>query len=149
MIESKDPLSDQVFHRFLSLLHHSRRYARQLLDESGLTPRDFSVLRYLLESGTASVGQVQAFIHRSFSTTSSLITQLEERGYVTRTRSREDNRVVIVELTALGRQSAENTPMGGLPLLRRHLSQLTQEQLIEIDSVLSEITRMMEVIEIE
>jgi hypothetical protein len=57
--------------------------------------------------------------------------------------------VVIVELTALGRQSAENTPMGGLPLLRRHLSQLTQEQLIEIDSVLSEITRMMEVIEIE
>ena len=102
MNDTGEPLSDQVFHRFLALQHFLRRHTRQLIDERGLTPRDLSVLRYLLESESATVGQVQAFMHKSPSTTSSLISQLEEKGYVTRTRSQQDNRVVIVELTPAG-----------------------------------------------
>lgn len=149
MNDSQEPYSDQVFHRFLSLKHHSRRYARQLLDESGLTLRDFSVLHYLLETGFATVGQVQTFVHKSPSTTSSLIAQLEEKGCLTRTRSQEDNRVVIVELTTFGQEIAENTPLGGLPLLRRRLGQLTEKRLAEIDSVLVEIMQLMEVAETE
>jgi len=149
MKKNLEPFSDQVFHRFLSLQHHSRRYARQLLDESGLTPRDFSVLRYLLETGSASVGQVQAFVHKSPSTTSSLIAQLEEKEYVTRTRSQEDNRVVIVELTTLGQEIAENTPLGGLSLLRRRLGELSEKRLTEIDSVLTEFMQFMGVAETE
>ena len=149
MNDPQEPYSDQVFHRFLSLKHHSRRYARQLLDESGLTLRDFSVLHYLLEMGFATVGQVQTFVHKSPSTTSSLIAQLEEKGCLTRTRSQEDNRVVIVELTTLGQEIAENTPLGGLPLLRRRLGQLTEKRLAEIDSVLAEIMQLMEIAETE
>ncbi len=139
-----EPLSDQVFHLFLALQHHTRRYARKLLDESGLTPRDFSVLRYLFETSAATVGQIQAFIHKSASTTSTLIAQLEEKGYLTRTRSPEDNRVVIVKLTALGQAFAQNTPLGGMPLLRRKLSRLSEERLTEIESVLQEMMMLME-----
>jgi DNA-binding MarR family transcriptional regulator len=95
------------------------------------------------------VGQVQAFMHKSPSTTSSLIAQLEENGYVTRTRSKEDNRVVIVELTSIGQEIAENTPLGGLPLLRRRLGNLSEERLSEINEVLNEITQLMEVPDIE
>jgi DNA-binding MarR family transcriptional regulator len=145
MNEAQEPLSDQVFHRFLALQHDLRRHARQLIDERGLTPRDLSVLRYLLESRSATVGQVQAFTHKSPSTTSGLIAQMEEKGYVTRTRSQEDNRVVIVALTPVGQEMAENTPLGGLPLLRRRLANLSQERLSEIDGVLVEIGQLMEV----
>ncbi len=95
---SDEPLSDQVFHQFLSLLRHKRQYARQIETEQGIKPRDFSVLRFLLDSGPATVSQVQAFLHNSPSTTSALIAQLEEAGYVSRRRSDEDNRVVIVSL---------------------------------------------------
>lgn len=95
------------------------------------------------------MGQVQAFIHKSPSTTSSLIAQLEEKGHVTRTRSRRDNRVVIVELTSSGRQIAENTPLGGMPLLRRRLGTLPKQRLTEIDGVLDEIMQLMGVTEIE
>lgn len=147
MAEPQESLSDQVFHRFLSLQHHSRRYARQLLDERGLTPRDFSVLRYLMESGPASVGQVQAYVHKSPSTTSTLVAQLEDKGYLTRTRSREDNRVVIVALTPLGRDLAETTPLGGLPLLRRRLDRLDPQRLAQIDSVLAELMDLMGVLD--
>jgi DNA-binding MarR family transcriptional regulator len=144
MSHCEEPLSDQVFHRFLALQRTLRRHARQLIDERGLTPRDLSVLRYLLESESATVGQVQAFTHKSPSTTSSLISQLEGDGYVTRTRSRQDNRVVIVELTALGQQVVDNTPLGGLPLLRRRLAELPQERLTEMGDVLDEIANLME-----
>ena len=148
MSHTQTRLSDQVFHQFLALQHDLRRHTRQLIDERGLTPRDLSVLRYLLESESATVGQVQAFVHKSPSTTSSLIAQLEAKGYVTRTRSRKDNRVFIVELTCLGQDIAENTPLGGLPLLRRRLASLPQERLSEMKDVLGEIMDLMEVIDI-
>lgn len=144
MNENQEPFSDQVFHHLLGLIRHTRQYSHQIIHDSGLTPRDFSVLRYLLEKGSATVGKVQAYIHKSPSTTSALIAQLEEKGYVTRTRSAEDNRVVIVELTLAGQQIAESTPLGGLPLLRRRLSQLNENRLSEIDSVLTEIMQLME-----
>jgi len=144
MIEGQESFSDQVFHNLLGLIRYTRRYERQIMDESDLTPRDFSVLRFLWETETATVGQVQVYLHKSPSTTSSLIAQLEKKGYVTRTRSSEDNRVVNVSLTALGGEIAENTPLGGLPLLRRRLSQLNKNRLSELDSVLTEIMQLME-----
>jgi DNA-binding MarR family transcriptional regulator len=58
-------------------------------------------------------------------------------------------RVVIVELTSVGQEIAENTPLGGLPLLRRRLANLPQERLSEINDVLNEITQLMGVIDIE
>ena len=145
MNQTAVPLSDQVFHRFLDLRRDVRRHTRKLIDERGLTPRDLSVLRYLWETESATVGQVQAYMHQSPSTTSSLVTQLEEQGYVTRTRSDEDNRVVIVQLTSVGQELAENTPLGGLALLRRRLASLPQERLHQIDGVLIELAGLMEV----
>jgi len=144
LLFADEPLSDQVFHRFLALLRHQRQYARQIENEQGITPRDFSVLRFLLDSGPATVSQVQAFLHRSPSTTSTLIAQLDEAGYVTRTRSETDNRVVIVALTPGGQWLAEQAPFGGLPLLRRRLSRLSEERLRQVDEVLVEVMQLME-----
>lgn len=149
MRDDQEPLSDEVFHQFLALQHYLRRHARSLIDERGLTPRDLSVLRYLVESGTATVGQVQAFVHKSPSTTSTLIAQLEENGYVTRTRAPHDARVVVVELTATGRDIVKDTPLGGIPLLRRRLASLSRERLREISGVLDEIMQLMEASDIE
>ncbi|MFC1996023.1 MarR family winged helix-turn-helix transcriptional regulator [Chloroflexota bacterium] len=149
MTESKEPYSDQIFHRLLSIIHHTRQYGRQIIDENGLKPRDFSVLIFLSERGSATVGQVQAFVHKSPSTTSALIAQLEGNGYLTRTRSKEDNRVVIVKLTPLGQDIACKTPLGGLPLLRRQLGELSKKRLVQIDDVLTEIMNMMVSVETE
>ena len=131
------------------MLRFTRQHGRKMINERGIKPREFSVLRQLSDSGAAAVGQIQAFLHNSPSTTSTLIAQLEEKGYVARTRSGEDNRVVIVKLTPLGQQVAESTPLGGLPLLRRRLSQLDDARLEEIDSVLTEIMQLMEPVETE
>ncbi len=149
MNEGEETFSDQIFHQVLALLRFTRQFGRQMIDKRGIKPRDFSVLRYLSDSGAARVGQIQGYLHNSPSTTSTLIAQLEKNGYVTRTRSVKDNRVVTVKLTALGQQIADSTPLGGLPLLRRRLSQLDDARLEEIDSVLTEIMQLMEPVETE
>lgn len=144
MNDSSVIFADQVFHRVLRLQRYLRQHARQM-DEQGITPRHFAVLRFLLESEPATVGDVQGYLYRSPSTTSAVIAQLEQAGLVTRTRSKQDNRVVIVELTPAGRDMAQNTTLAGLPLLRRQLRTLPQEQLQPIEDALNKIMELMEV----
>ena len=60
---------------------------------------------------------------------STLIAQLEEGGFATRSRSDSDNRVVIVELPKKGAAVAKKAPMGGLPLFRRKLATVENRQL--------------------
>lgn len=148
-MDTHEPLSDQVFHQFLSLLRYSRQHARKMLDEEGIRPPQFAVLRYLIESGPVNVGQIQAYLHKSPSTTSTLVAQLEGLGFVTRDRSPDDNRVVIVDITPLGTEKSKLIPIGGLPLLRLRLATLDNEQIEQIGSVLQVIADLMEVSEVE
>lgn len=139
-------LAEEVIHKFLTMNRYLRQRARQMSSQ-GIRPREFAVLRFLLESGPTTVGQVQAYLYRSPGTTSMVIARLEEAGYVTRTRSEQDNRVVIVELTPAGRELAQNTPVGGIGLLRQRLRDLPAERLQLLDEALAEIMRLMEVTE--
>jgi DNA-binding MarR family transcriptional regulator len=146
--EPSDTLSGEVLHKFLILNRYLRWYARQMI-EQGIRPRELAVLRFLLESGPATIGQIQEHLYRSASTASTLVSNLEEAGYVTRTRSKEDNRVVIVELTSTGRERAENMPLGGILLLRRRLKTLPADRLRMLDEALAELMQLMEVHDIE
>jgi DNA-binding MarR family transcriptional regulator len=142
MIEN--PLAADTFHKVLKILRFLRQHSYKMQSE-GISPRDYAVLRFLLESGPATVGEVQTYLHKSPSTTSTLIAQLEEAGYVSRTRSQQDNRVVVVELTPAGQEVAEETPLGGLPLLRHQLRGLPEDRLGHLNQALTEIMQLMEV----
>jgi len=137
-------LAGETIHKFLTINRFLRQYARQMND-GALHPRAFSVLRYLTEKGAATVGEVQEYLYCSASVASSVISKLEEAGYVTRTRSCEDNRVVIVEPTADGCALAVETPLGGIALLRRQLPTLEPERLARLHDALADIMELMEV----
>ena len=141
-------LAEAVIHKFLTMNRYLRQHARRMTDQ-GIRPREFAVLHFLLESGPATVGQVQAYLYRSPGTTSMMIAQLEEVGYVTRTRSEQDNRVVIVELTPAGRELVQKMSPGGILLLRQRLHDLPAARLQLLDEALAEIMRLMEVTDID
>lgn len=144
MSTPKHPLASEALHKFLLIHRHLRQLARQM-DSHGIRPRQFAVLRFLLDQGTATVSEVQEHLYTSLSTASTVISQLEEAGCVTRTRSEEDNRVVIVALTTRGQDLAQKTPMGGIALLRRRLDTLPEDRLYMINEALAELMRLMEV----
>jgi DNA-binding MarR family transcriptional regulator len=66
------------------------------------------------------------------SSTTELISKLEEAGLATRARSLVDNRIVEVALTESGRALAETTELGGIPLLRERLKRLSAEELEDV-----------------
>ncbi len=142
------PLADQALHKFLTIHRYLRQVARQM-DEQGLRPRQFAVLVFLLERGSATVTEIQAHLYTSASAASTVVTQLEDAGYVTRARSELDNRVVNVELTDAGRALAQNTPLRGIALLRRRLDTLPEDRLRRLDETMDELMRLMEVTDAE
>ena len=138
------PLANSALHKFLLIHRHLRQVARQM-DEQGMRPRQFAVLLYLLEQESSTVSEIQDYLYTSPSSASTIISQLEEMGYVTRTRSEDDNRVVNVQLTPAGREKAQQTPLGGIALLRRRLDSLPEDRLKMIDEVMSDLMQLMEV----
>jgi DNA-binding MarR family transcriptional regulator len=133
-----------VIQKFLVLYRYIRHYARKTHCE-GIRGRELSTLRYLNEAGPLTIGQITQYLFLSASSASELVSRMEEAGYVLRRRSTEDSRVVFVELTAKGKQLAEETPLGGIPLLRERIKALPPEQLLLIDEALSSLIDIMEI----
>ena len=134
----------EAIHKFLTLYRYLRKYSRHM-HEKGISGRKVATLRYLLEAGPVTIGQLRDYLYISHSTTSELVARLAKKGYVTRTRSAADNRVVIVDLTPPGREIAEQTPPGGIPLLRERLKSLPPERLAVIDEAMTEMLHLLEI----
>jgi len=134
----------EAFHRFLTLYRYLRAYSRDI-NAQGIRGRELSTLRYLLEAGPVTIGQVCDYLFISVSATSEQLSRMEEAGYVARTRSKQDSRVVYVELTPEGRRIAEETPLGGIPLLRERIKMLSPERLAQAGDVFGEILEVMEI----
>lgn len=145
---SNQLLASSVLHRFLLIHRHLRQIARNV-DQQGIRGHHLSILRFLQKQGPATVTEIQEHLYTSASTASTLLKQLEEAGYVDRTRSTEDNRVVIIKLTPTGNTLAETTPVAGIGLLRSRLPTLSEERLKLIDDALAEIMQLMEVTDSE
>ncbi len=130
--------------KFLRLYRYLRQYSQQMHDQ-GVRGREFATLRYLHEAGPCTIGQVQEYIYISASATSELLSRLENAGYVERKRCKKDQRVVYVDLTPEGHRLADETPLGGIPLLRERLETLPPERLAVLDEAFSELLRLMEI----
>ena len=144
MSSADETLYQDTIQKFLTMYRYLRRYGRQMQEE-GISGRKISTLRYLGEVGPLTIGQLGSYLSISLSSTSELIAHLQRRGYVTRTRSASDNRVVLVDITPDGRELVQRTPLGGIPLLREALKTLPTERLSLIHEAMSEMTRLLEV----
>ncbi len=74
------------------------------LDRLGITYPQYVAMMVLWEHGATSVKHLGERLMLDSGTLTPLLKRLEQQGFVTRTRSTEDERVVIVELTAQGRR---------------------------------------------
>ena len=78
-----------------------RRYT-PYLDRLNLTYTQYVVMMYFWEHGGSNVKAIGETLLLDPSTLTPLLKKLEAKGYVTRTRSKEDERNLIIELTESG-----------------------------------------------
>lgn len=78
-----------------------RRYT-PFLDKLNLTYTQYVVMMYFWENGSSNVKTISKSMLIDPSTLTPLLKKLEAKGYITRTRSKEDERNLIIELTESG-----------------------------------------------
>lgn len=125
--DADDNPSLSAIREFLTVYRYLRQYSQQIHD-SGHSGRRLSTLRYLVDHGPATMGTLASYLFVSESSTSELISKLEDAGLVVRQRSKVDNRVVVVTITDAGNAVAEETALGGIPLLRERIRELPEAE---------------------
>jgi len=73
----------------------------------GLTYTQYIVFMVLWEKESVTVGQLGSILHLDAGTLTPLLKTLEKKGYVTRERSKEDERVTIISITQKGNDLKE------------------------------------------
>jgi DNA-binding MarR family transcriptional regulator len=84
----------------------SSKFSRQF----GLTGPQSTVLRTLISEGAMSSAELSRRLYMTPANMTGIIDRLEKKGLVERNRQREDRRVVMLNLTAEGRQSGTSLP---------------------------------------
>ncbi len=73
----------------------------------GLTYTQYVVFMVLWEKESVNVGQLGSILHLDAGTLTPLLKNLEKEGYVTRKRSKEDERVTLISITKKGNDLKE------------------------------------------
>lgn len=100
---------------------------RPLLEPMGLTHPQYLVMLALWGESPLSVKEIGSLLQLDSPTLSPLLKRLEATGYLTRTRSRDDERLVLVDLTPAGRalrRQAERIPPTIVSALGMDLAEL-------------------------
>ena len=103
-----------------------KRY-KPILDEIGLTYTQYLTMIVLWEQETLTVKELGGYLYLDSGTLTPLLKKLEEKGLVTRRRSAEDERNLVVALTDEGRKLHEVA--AAIPGKYRELYRLSPDDL--------------------
>ena len=107
-------LANQLCFAVYSTAHAFNRFYKPMLDRLGLTYPQYLVMLVLWEQDGVAVKEIGERLFLDSGTLTPLLKRLEAAGLVKRTRSREDERQVIVALTAQGealKEKARTLPL--------------------------------------
>ncbi|WP_027109137.1 MarR family winged helix-turn-helix transcriptional regulator [Lacticigenium naphthae] len=135
-------LDNQVcFPLYAATREITKRY-RPILKELGVTYPQYLVLMVLWESGQLSVKEMGARLHLDSGTLTPMLKRMEQQKLVDRRRSGEDERVVVVELTAKGKEA--ETVAECIPEQILAQTNLTEAEMVELRRLLNKMLEPMD-----
>jgi DNA-binding MarR family transcriptional regulator len=141
----RQELAEEIVRRFLILLRHQHRFGHQLSRDMGISGKQLSALRFLIQNGPTTVSAISRHLYVSDGTASPLLERMEQAGLVTRQRCSRDARRLLVECTELGRDMAARAPLGLVSRLRLRLPELSAEELEQIHSAFVKLYEIAEI----
>jgi DNA-binding MarR family transcriptional regulator len=135
----RQDLTSQIIAEFRAFMREVRCMGSDRMRRGGLSGGHFHLLSMLERHGEMPISRVADALDVSLSNASGLIDRLEERGLVERIRVPDDRRVVLVKITALGRQTLGEVEIFKDELLGRILGALDVDQLKRLGRALRDI----------
>ena len=139
-------LDNQICFAVYSASHAFNRVYKPLLDRLGLTYPQYLVMLVLWERDGVPLKEIGERLHLDSGTLTPLLKRLEQAGLVRRTRSTEDERQVLIGLTAQGnalKEKARAVPPSILAAAQCSVAELTAVK-NEIVALRDRINAMME-----
>ncbi|GGN01700.1 MarR family transcriptional regulator [Terrabacter tumescens] len=115
---------------------------RELLAEHGLSYPQYIALMTIGEHGPVTVGRLGELMRLDSGTLSPLLKRMEGARLVGRARDPEDERRVVVSLTAGGRERLDS--LGDVPHRVAERSGLSRQQLVDLHRTLRQITESLD-----
>jgi hypothetical protein len=113
-----------------------RRY-KTYLDKLDLTYTQYIVMMVMWEEKELNVKELGDKLFLDSGTLTPVLKKLEAKGYVTRERSKIDERTLIVTLTESGKELRESAV--GIPVGMRGCLKLSDEEMIQLRTMLGKI----------
>ena len=133
----------ETIQSILTLNRTLRKYSKKVHSE-GISGRQLAALKYLAETGEHTAGEIARYLYVSESSMSEQLRKLKQKGYISKLRNEEDNRVVTVTITSEGKKVVKNMPAGGILLLRERLRELDVRELKSIGRSVAKLNTLME-----
>ncbi len=106
-----DPIiSDKVMIALRKIIRTIDMNSKKLVKRVGLTGPQLIILREIAAKNDISPGAIANAVSLSQATVTGILERMEKRKLLTRKRSENDKRRIMVRLTDLGRQTVENAP---------------------------------------
>ncbi|MCV9388207.1 MarR family winged helix-turn-helix transcriptional regulator [Reichenbachiella ulvae] len=112
-------------------------YSNRLKEQIGLNSSQLTCLNYLSQYGPRSISELGKMLNLSPSMLTNIIDQLESRLLVERVRSDKDRRIIKIEMTNMGEEILNNSPMFLHKKLENNLSDLSEDKRKQILDSLS------------
>lgn len=106
-------LDQQICFPLYAASRETIKLYKPYLDEMNLTYTQYLAMLVLWEHHSINVKELGSKLYLDSGTLSSVLKKLEEKGYVTRARSKQDERNLIIEITPEG--EAQQAKASGIP----------------------------------
>lgn len=145
------PLSieDQVLVALRRITRAIDLHSRGLMQEIGLTAPQLASLQTIAKIQPITVGALAKSVHLSQATMTGILSRLEAKNLVSRSRRGADKRTVVVELTEQGQAVLKNAPSLLQDRFRRELLKLHEWEQTQMLSTLQRIASMMDAEDID
>ena len=144
MDSSQLQLSNQICFPIYSTSKLITKAYKPYLDQFGLTYPQYLVLLVLWEQDKISIHQITNKLLLDTNTLSPLLKRMEKMEILQRTRAKEDQRTVIIELTAKGRQlKTEALPIPEKLLGTLLSEEITLDKVIQLKDTLDELVKVL------
>ncbi|MBQ6315040.1 MAG: MarR family transcriptional regulator [Mogibacterium sp.] len=110
------------------------RQYRKPLDELNLTYTQYLVMMVLWEHGDMTEGELGRIVRLDSGTLAPLLKRLEKQGYISRTRPDDNERKLLIKLTADGDALKERAL--GVPCKVSDCLKLSEEELVQLKALL-------------
>jgi DNA-binding MarR family transcriptional regulator len=135
----------EIIYQIRRLMQAGELYTKRLNKTHQVSVSQLYCILALYEYGALPPSQIAKHIMVESSTVTGIIDRLEQKGLVSRLRDSPDRRVITIQLTERGKEVARNAPPPIQHKVVDGLNRLPQKKIERIVKSLSEITRLLDV----